>query len=150
MAVELRASLPGANRAEDRTRAIDISFRRRLPKCHFSIGCSPEIGENVGSPNLSTLQESRMNSHKNARLTQLGRVHLMQQIAHAGLRAAAAFAGSAFAAPELSLQANFWALKKPQGKVFPPRLRVLLQTPLRGGRRVPAIKPRPARNMAYV
>jgi hypothetical protein len=34
-----------------------------------------------------------MNSHKNARLTQLGRVHLMQQISCVGLRAAAAFAG---------------------------------------------------------
>jgi hypothetical protein len=30
-----------------------------------------------------------MNSHKNARLTRLGRVHLMQQIAHLGLEAAA-------------------------------------------------------------
>ena len=30
-----------------------------------------------------------MNSHKNARLTRLGRVHLMQQIAHIGLEAAA-------------------------------------------------------------
>ena len=30
-----------------------------------------------------------MNSHKNARLTRLGRVHLMQQIAHVGLEAAA-------------------------------------------------------------
>ena len=30
-----------------------------------------------------------MNSHKNARLTRLGRVHLMQQIARMGLEAAA-------------------------------------------------------------
>lgn len=34
-----------------------------------------------------------MNSHKNARLTPLGRVHLMQQIAHIGLKAAACQAG---------------------------------------------------------
>ena len=34
-----------------------------------------------------------MNSHKNARLTQLGRVHLMQQIARIGLEAAALQAG---------------------------------------------------------
>lgn len=39
------------------------------------------------------LQESRMNSHKNARLTRLGRVHLMQQIACIGLEAAASAAG---------------------------------------------------------
>ncbi|MBA4142733.1 MAG: helix-turn-helix domain-containing protein [Nitrosospira sp.] len=34
-----------------------------------------------------------MNSHKNARLTRLGRVHLMHQIAHMGLKAAARQAG---------------------------------------------------------
>jgi hypothetical protein len=34
-----------------------------------------------------------MNSHKNARLTQLGRVHLMHQIARIGLQEAAAQAG---------------------------------------------------------
>lgn len=42
---------------------------------------------------FQSLQESRMNSHKNARLTQSGRVHLMQQVARFGLKAAAAFAG---------------------------------------------------------
>jgi len=34
-----------------------------------------------------------MNSHKNARLTRSGRVHLMQQIARIGLEAAASQAG---------------------------------------------------------
>ena len=42
---------------------------------------------------FQSLQEPRMNSHKNARLTQSGRVHLMQQVTRFGLKAAAAFAG---------------------------------------------------------
>ena len=42
---------------------------------------------------FQSLQKSRMNSRKNARLTRLGRARLMQQIAHIGLKAAAAQAG---------------------------------------------------------
>jgi|APThiThiocy_cv2_1041547.scaffolds.fasta_scaffold06868_5 hypothetical protein len=55
-------------------------------KCHFSVGCSPEIGENEGYKSFQILQESRRNSHKNARLTRLGRVHLMQQLHASVLR----------------------------------------------------------------
>ena len=39
---------------------------------------------------FQTLQESRMNSHKNARLTPLGRVHLMRQIIRIAPKATAA------------------------------------------------------------
>lgn len=42
---------------------------------------------------FQSLQESRMNSHKNARLTPLGRVHLVRQIIRIDPKAAAAQAG---------------------------------------------------------
>ena len=40
------------------------------------------------------LSESQMNSHKHARLTRSGRVHMVGQIARIGLKAAAEKAGS--------------------------------------------------------
>ncbi len=68
---------------EEQGRELAVVIQRgkiHFFRCHFSISCSSEIGENEVLKAFQLLQESRVNSRKNARSTSLGRVHLMQQV----------------------------------------------------------------------